>query len=102
MSSPLAKIEGLSNDVLRLLRDKWITTAEELLALAHTNPEGAAVACGLDAQQLQQLLEAVRQAIGPQVAHSIERQVEESKNRTYPTGVVPEPNRKDPTGGEKP
>ena len=74
-SHPLAAIGGISSVVVATLKQRWVDTAEEALAMSST-PEGRAglrALLSFDDLQLQTLLHVLRSEVGVAEANRLER-----------------------------
>jgi len=90
--TPLASVPGLSEDVVRKLKGRRITSADQLVALGASpeNLKALATELGIDEGESKRMVHAARSVLDPATAAALARPVD---TRKYPLGVR---NPKDP------
>jgi len=85
--TPLEKVEGLTDEDASKLREVWITTAEQLVALAATGGGMTSIAQQLHMgeDRARRLVDSARAALSPQMLAELDRPADTSE---YGLGVL--------------
>lgn len=95
--TPLEGIAAIPRDIVTKLAGRWITSAEQLVAIAGSGSGVTSLSreLGIDEGETRSVLEAARSALDPATIAKLERPVDTSR---YPLGAhrpTREPNRDD-------
>jgi hypothetical protein len=84
--TPLTGVPGLSEDVVRKLKGRWITSADQLVALAASpqSLKSLATELGIDEGETKRMVHAARSVLDPATSAALDRPVD---TRKYPLGV---------------
>ena len=94
--TPLARVPGVPDEVVRKLKGRWITSADQLVALgaSATNIKALATELGITETETRQIVSAARAVLDPATSAALERPVD---TRRYPLGAQkPKRSPKDP------
>src|ERR1700741_30323 len=83
---PLTKVPGLSDNVVRRLQNRWITTADELVSLgtASANLPALAAELGVSENDVIEIIDAAKSLFSPERLARLQRPVDTSR---YPLGI---------------
>lgn len=83
----LRGLPGVPDDVIRKLEQRWITSADQLVALGATqaNLKALAAELGVSDDEAALIVSAARRALDPAKADALQRPVDTSK---YPLGAT--------------
>jgi methylphosphotriester-DNA--protein-cysteine methyltransferase len=83
---PLSAVPGVPEGVLRKLKARWVSSADQLVALgtSATNIKALAQELGLDETETHRILDAAKAVLGPEKSADLQRPVDTSR---YPLGV---------------
>ena len=87
---PLATVQGWPPEHVQILGNNWITTANQVVAIAAT-PSGVshmAAQLGVNDREMKKLVDLARQALPSEVAADLERDVDTSQ---FPLGAKIDP-----------